>query len=174
MSKRYNIPDKIHMANVYRDGNKLVGLADEITLPDFESMTETMSGFGMLGEIESPTPGFFSAMELEIPFRTLADDMFDMYNPNVSVSLTIRAAQQVNDDSGNVNYEGLRVVVRGRPKGLTGGSVKQGSPTGSSIKLELSYIYIEYNSEPIIELDKFNSVFKVRGEDVLKKARSLA
>lgn len=33
----YNIPSKINSFNVYKDGTKLVGISDEVTLPDFES-----------------------------------------------------------------------------------------------------------------------------------------
>ena len=35
---------KINAYNVYRDSKKLVGLSDEVTLPDFEGLTETISG----------------------------------------------------------------------------------------------------------------------------------
>ena len=39
----YNIPSKINSFNVYKDGTKLVGISDEVTLPDFEALTETRS-----------------------------------------------------------------------------------------------------------------------------------
>lgn len=51
----YNIPSKINSFNVYKDGTKLVGISDEVTLPDFESLTETLSGPGILGEVDDPT-----------------------------------------------------------------------------------------------------------------------
>ena len=53
----YNIPSKINSFNVYKDGTKLVGISDEVTLPDFESLTETLSGPGILGEVDDPTLG---------------------------------------------------------------------------------------------------------------------
>jgi len=57
-------------------------------------------------------------------------------------------------------------------KPLTGGKVKQGSGTGSSIKVEILYILIEVNKKKKFELDKLNFVFKVNGTDLLKKVRS--
>ena len=71
---------KINAYNVYNAGTKLVGLSDEVTLPDFESLTETLSGPGFLGEIDEPLLGHFGASELEIPFRTLNEDMFGLLN----------------------------------------------------------------------------------------------
>ena len=44
MSK--NIPTKINNYNVYNEGEKLLGVGDELTLPDFEATSETVSGAG--------------------------------------------------------------------------------------------------------------------------------
>ena len=46
-------------------------MGDEVTLPSFEASSETVSGAGVLGEFDDPTVGYFSNMELEIPFRVL-------------------------------------------------------------------------------------------------------
>ena len=39
-----NIPSKINSYNVYNDAERLIGVGDEVTLPDFEAMAETISG----------------------------------------------------------------------------------------------------------------------------------
>lgn len=44
-----SIPEKINNYNIYMDG-RLMGCSGEVTLPDFEAMTETISGPGLLGE----------------------------------------------------------------------------------------------------------------------------
>ena len=65
------IPTKINRYNVYNKGNRLLGVGEEMTLPDFEPSSETVTGAGILGEIDDPTVGYFSNQELEIPFRLL-------------------------------------------------------------------------------------------------------
>ena len=45
-----NIPEIINDFNVYKSGSKLIGVSDEVTLPDFEARTETISGGGIAGE----------------------------------------------------------------------------------------------------------------------------
>lgn len=54
------IPTKINKYNVYNSGQRLLGTGDEMSLPDFESASETISGAGVLGEIEDPTVGYFT------------------------------------------------------------------------------------------------------------------
>lgn len=89
MSK--NIPTKINNYNVYNEGEKLLGVGDELTLPDFEATSETVSGAGILGEIDDPTIGHFGNMQLEIPFRTLDKEATNMMDQTRAVQLTIRA-----------------------------------------------------------------------------------
>lgn len=170
----YNIPSKINSFNVYNDGTKLVGISDETTLPDFESITETLSGPGILGEVDDPTLGHFSSMEMEIPFRTMDKDMFALVNDSFSVNLTLRGSiQYIANETGATVFKPMRVVVRGKNKSITGGKVKQGSGTASSIKLEVLYILIEIDSVVEIELDKLNFVYKVHGKDLLEKVREM-
>lgn len=107
------IPGVINNFNLYNNGTALVGLTGEISLPDFEGMTETLSGPGILGEIEEVIIGQFGSMELEIPFRILDEDAFKLMSPATSLNLTLRASEQFTVKStGGIDYKGMRVVVR--------------------------------------------------------------
>lgn len=170
----YNIPSKINSFNVYKDGMRLIGISDEVTLPDFESLTETLSGPGILGEVDDPTLGHFSSMEMEIPFRTMDSDLFILSDDISSVMVTLRGSIQCTvNETGATTLKQMRVVVRGKNKGITGGKAKQGSGTSSSIKLEILYILIEIDSVTEIELDKLNFIYKVHGKDLLEKVREM-
>jgi len=163
---------KVNAYNVYLDGNKLVGISDEVTLPDFEALTETLSGAGILGEIDEPLLGHFKASEMEIPFRTLNEHMFRLASMSKALNLTLRASTQTID-TGNINTGAMpsRIVIKGKNKAITGGKLKQGEGTGSSIKVEITYILIEVNGAKKFELDKLNFVYKVNGVDLLKAIR---
>lgn len=167
------IPGVINNFNLYYQGTALVGLTGEISLPDFEGMTETLSGPGILGEIEEVIIGAFSSMELEVPFRILDEDAFKLMSPVETLDLTLRASEQFTVKStGNIDYKGMRVVVRGRQKKLTGGTVKQGGAMDASVTVEVAYIMIELDGQKRIELDKLNNVYKVNDKDLLAKVRS--
>ena len=163
---------KVNAYNVYLDGNKLVGISDEVTLPDFEALTETLSGAGILGEIDEPLLGHFKASEIEIPFRTLEEHMFRLASMSKALNLTLRASTQTID-TGNINTGAMpsRIVIKGKNKAITGGKLKQGEGTGSSIKVEITYILIEVDGVKMFELDKLNFVYKVKGVDLLAAIR---
>ena len=167
------VTTKINAYNVYLNGTKLIGVSDEVTLPDFEALTETLSGAGILGEIDEPLLGHFGASEIEIPFRTMNNDMFRMAVMASALNLTLRmSTQMIWPASLRTDFLPSRIVIKGKNKTLSGGKVKQGSGTGSSLKVEILYIKIEVNQQPKFELDKVNFVYKVNGVDQLAKVRA--
>lgn len=167
------IPTKINRYNVYNSGNRLLGMGDELTLPSFEASTETVSGAGILGEIDDPTVGYFSNQEMEIPFRILDSEATDMLDMTKAVQLEIRGAAQTTNSEGDIEYQGVRVVVRGRSNKFTPGKLKAGNPMDTSITLSILYILIELDGASVLELDKLNEVFKINGNDILAKVKEL-
>lgn len=167
------IPTKINKYNVYNAGNRLLGMGDELSLPEFESASETLSGAGILGEIDDPTPGYFANQEMEIPFRILDREAVNMLDMTKAIQLEIRGAQQTTDSEGDIEFRSMRVSVRGRSKKFAPGKVKAGSPMETSIILTILYIKIELEGKPILELDKINEVFKINGNDILKKVKEM-
>lgn len=166
------IPEKVVNFNVYSHTEKLVGVSGEITLPDFEAMTETVSGAGIAGEYESPTPGHYGSQEIEIPFRTISDSSFNLMK-NAGKPIVLRAAQQSYDVAqGKTSTRPLKITVRGIPKGLTLGNLGVGTPTETTNKLEVLYIKIEESGKVLLEFDKLNFVFIVNGEDLLADVRN--
>lgn len=173
MATSKTIPTKINRYNVYADGSRLLGIGDEMTLPDFESSTETLSGAGILGEIDDPTVGYFTNQQLEVPWRLLDPEAAAMMDMTKAVKLEIRGAAQRLNAEGDIEFSQVRVVVRGRATSLTGGKLKTASAMDSGVKLSLIYILIEVDGEPVLELDKINEVFKVLGVDVLAKIKEM-
>ncbi len=167
------IPTKINRYNVYNRGNRLLGMGDELTLPSFEASTETVSGAGILGEIDDPTVGYFGNQEMEIPFRILDNEATDMLDMTKAVQLEIRGAAQTTNSEGDIEYQGVRVVVRGRSNKFTTGKLKAGNPMDTSITLSILYILIELDGVSVLELDKLNEVFKINGNDILAKVKEL-
>lgn len=167
------IPEKINDFNVYDDGDKLLGISDEVTLPEINELTSEISGPGLLGPIDSPTVGKFENMEMEVPFRTLYKSAFQLMKTLSSVHLTLRGAVQVSDGEGNVYFKGMRIVVRGKKKSLVPGKFKQGEGTGASVKFSLTYLMIELDGRQELEIDKLNSIYRVGGIDMLAAIRAM-
>ncbi len=64
------IPERLINFTVYGEGNRIIGVADA-KLPSIEMMTETVSGAGIAGELESGTLGHFKPMTVSLKWRTL-------------------------------------------------------------------------------------------------------
>ena len=67
----------------------------------------------------------------------------------------------------------MRVVMSGRPKTFAIGTVKQREGMDSKIVPELTRIIVELDGKERVALDKFNSVYRVNGVDILAKTRQL-
>jgi len=168
-----NIPEVINNFNAYNNGNILIGVTGQVTLPSFDAITEEISGAGILGSYETGIPGFYSSMVQEVPFRILDTDIFSIMNPSAPVDLTFRASEQHTVKStGALDYKQMRIVERGRLKSFTPGTLELGKQMGASVTLELLYILIEINGKTKLEYDKLNTVFTVNGKDLLKKVRA--
>ena len=170
----YMIPEKINLFNAYTLGNKLIGITGEVPLPNFEAMTETLSGAGILGEIDSPAVGHFGDQELQIPFRTLWETMFALWKALANSELTLRGGIQCLTDTGNVEFVPMRIVCKGRAKNTELGKLEQTKGMESTLTLGLTYILVEINGVVEVELDKLNSIFKLHGEDIMAKVREMA
>lgn len=164
------IPEVINNYNVYGGASeeKLIGISGEITLPSFDMTTHTMTGAGILGEIENPVVGQFKSTDIEIPFRMICDQAFSLMRTDQPMNLTIRGSQQYTDaESGATSFTQVRVVIRGKCKGFEGGKMKIAEETDTKVKAELWYILIEVGGKTLLELDKLNSVYVVDGVDML-------
>ncbi|WP_163538305.1 phage major tail tube protein [Gracilibacillus sp. YIM 98692] len=167
------IPEKVINYNVYDDTDKLVGITSEVTLPNFEAMTETMSGAGIAGEYESATPGHFASQTIEIPFKTITDQSFSLLK-NRGRSLVLRAAQQSYDMSeGRTQSRPLKITLRGQPKGVNLGTMSVGGMTETTNSLEILYVKIELDGRTLLEYDKLNFVYIIDGEDILGNIRNM-
>lgn len=166
------IPTVTNTFNVYDEGNMLVGLSEEIELPDFAAITEEMSGSGILGKIQESVMGHFDSQEMKIPFHNLDNDIFSYADPTKVIVLNLRASQQqLNRKDASAPYRGIRIAVRGKMKSFSPGVLKQGGRMGSSLTLELLYILIEIDGKTQLELDKLNQVYRVGGKDIMEEMR---
>lgn len=167
------IPEKVTNYNVYEGGtNKLVGITGDVTLPSLQAISETISGAGIAGEYESPTPGHFSSISMDIPFRVLYDSSFTLMVPGGRI-IVLRASQQSYDMAGGqIQNRALKITIKGLPKGIDLGTLTVGKATGTKNTLEVVYIKIEENGKVLLELDKINFIYIVNSVDVLAKVRS--
>lgn len=165
-----NVPEKLINFRVYQGGDDLIGIAD-VTLPSLESMTETVKGAGIAGEIDSPVLGHYSSMEIELNWRTLEKLNVRLASPT-GVQLDLRGAQQVYDSSASAYVvRPVKVVVAGVPKTTELGKLDVGTTSDTKNTIEVNYIKITVGGETVLELDKYNYICNVDGTDYLADVR---
>lgn len=166
------IPARLNNFNIYGRGNKALGVAT-VTLPSLEAMSDTLTGAGLLGEIDLPTLGHFGSTEVEMEWNTISSEAA-AFSPGVNEDLTFRGAMQLADGAtGQIDHVGVRVVVRGIGKNWDLGSAEVGAATGTTTTIEALYIKIVIDGKDVLELDKLNNVYKVNGKDLMAKINSL-
>lgn len=167
----YKIPTVLNNFNTYGNGRKYVGVASEISLPSFENMTETIDGAGIGGEIEEAIEGAFGSLETETTFQNISKEYFDFITQTGNI--TYRGSMQVLNTATQTNdYEGLVITTRGKVKSFELGSLKKGGKGEPKVVREITYIKITIGGTNVLELDKFNMIWKLNGTDLLQKVRS--
>ena len=165
------IPEKLINFRVYQDGDDLLGVSD-VTLPKLEAVTETVKGAGIAGEIDSPTIGHFGSMELELNWRSLAKRNIVLAKPT-GVNLDLRGAVQENDNAtGTLKSESVKIVVRGMTKNTDLGKLEMGATTDTKNTIEATYIKIDVDGSTVLEIDKYNYICRIDGEDHLSDVRT--
>jgi hypothetical protein len=167
----FKIPTVLNNFNTYGSGHKYVGVSSEVTLPSFEYLTETIDGAGIAGEIEEAIEGAFGSLETETTFQNISQEYFDYITQTGQI--TYRGSMQVLNTASQTNdYESIVVVTKGKVKSFDLGTLKKGGKGEPKVVREITYCKITIGGSAVLELDKYNMVWKLNGVDKLQKVRS--
>ena len=166
------IPDKLINAKIYLDGqSELLGVGDA-ELPALEYITESISGLGLAGEMESPVIGHFKSMPFKFKFHTLNASALVLLKPETH-HLEIRASiQELDGGTGKLVPVACKVLLHGLPKKVGLGKLEPGKKMDSEVELECTYMKIWLGGTEAIEIDKLNFVARVNGHSMLGEVRS--
>jgi uncharacterized protein len=164
------VPERLINFRAYLEGNNLIGVAD-VELPTIELMSDTVSGAGIAGEVESPLIGHVASMTTKINFRTVTEKAMSLAAPKAH-AIEFRGSQQIHD-AGAGTYETVpvRVAMRAIPKNIELGKLEVGATTESGNEFEVTYLKIVVNNVDRIEIDKYNFKYVVDGVDYLARVR---
>lgn len=164
------IQDKNINYEVFAGGVRKLGTA-EVALPTVEPMTSTLSGAGIGGEIEMPTPGMTSSMELELTWRTVNERNTAMLKMGAQ-DLELRNANEVYDaGTGLIKAQAVKINIRGLVKSSDLGSLKPADHTDTKTTFEVIYLKITIDGKRYVEIDKLNYIHYVDGTDYLADVR---
>ena len=165
------IPEIINAYNVYLKG-KRIGADADVELPELESLTETISPSGVLGEFDAPAMGHFGSITTKVKFAILSDDYFAMLDTTKALELTIRAnGQYTNKETYDVENYNIKIIVRGHVKNSNLGSLEKGKKGEPELEIETLYLKVDIDGTTELELDKLNFKYVLHGKDMLADIR---
>lgn len=165
------IPERLSNFRVYNDNNDCIGIAS-VELPSLEYLSDTVSGAGIAGEVDSPIVGHFGSMETTFTWRTI-DPKAIKLGEQKSHTLDLRGAQQIHDaGNGTYSQQAVRATLKVIPKSLSLGSFEPNSTTDTESVFEVTYIKLYIGGKEVMEIDKYNYICKFGDKDVLSEVRS--
>lgn len=165
------IPAVLTNAKVYKDGVDQLGVAT-VDAPDFECLTESITGLGIAGEMDVPVAGHFKSMALKIKWNTVTDKAVELLQP-VGHHIEIRGnIQQLDAGSGKFVNKAVKIVAKSMPKKIGIGKFEAGKKMEPETELELYYYKLWIGGRELVELDKLNFIFVLNGVDQLAEVRA--
>ena len=155
---------------VYEASVEYVGMA-QAPLPDLTALTQSISGAGIAGNVESVILGHFDAMTLGLNFRTVTDQSVKLSEPRRH-TIDLRVAQQDEDVvAGKVVVRAVKHILVVIPKSDKGGSVAPAAPSNGSGEYAVRYWATYIDGKKVREVDQLNFICYVNGTDYLADVR---
>ena len=165
------IPEKLINFRAYKNGTQYMGIAN-VDLPSMQSMTTSIKGSGISGEIDSVVPGHFQSMQAKIQFRTVTTDGIALLAP-IAHEIDFRGSLDTYDSAeGKHVVTPLKVWIKGKPKTVPLGKLEPGATMDNDIELEVLALGVWINGNEVIYIDKLNYICRVEGTDYLADARA--
>lgn len=144
-----------------------------ITLPDIERQSDSISGAGILGEIDYPSSTQVATMVCEVTARANSP-IFDRLLKHDILKLEVVWVQETLDpasaSTGMVTY---KAQLEGKVKKVTGGKAEKNAQSEGGFTLNV-WRYVKHeDGKKVLAIDQMSSVFEVDGVDMAGKVKQL-
>lgn len=161
----------IDNANVYMNGNNLLGRPEEFNLPEITTKTAEYVGLGMYGTVEVPVG--VEKLEGSATWNSFYPDVFNrFYNPMKTNQLLVRANLKTVTDAGVAKEEALVTLLTVMWKKVPAGGFKPQEATKFGTDYAAYSIVQKLGGKEILALDPVNNIYRVNGEDILAQFRA--
>ena len=167
-----NIPEKILQIRVLEGSSELGGIVD-MTLPNFESQAEEITGAGIDGSFESVSVGGYNNLALVLKHRVVPSIASRRHMTPGAKDLTIYMAKQIyNSESGDNEIQKIEIQAKGIQKVINAGTSGPNTKQDADQTFNLLSYKETIDGTVTIEYDKFNQICIIDGTDVLADVRS--
>jgi len=163
--------NRLTNANIYMDGNNLLGRAEEIQLPQIKHKMADHKALGMVGSAE-----FFAGidkLESKIKWNALYPEVLKKAaNPFKAVQIQARASLETYNSMGKLAEVPAIAYLTGTFKEFPLGNLKPGDNAEYETTMSVNYAKLIVAGEEIFEIDILENIYKVDGIDILTVYRA--
>ncbi|OIP06946.1 MAG: phage major tail tube protein [Betaproteobacteria bacterium CG2_30_59_46] len=161
----------LNNANIYIDGNSLLGRAEEFKLPTVKFKMAEHKAVGMVGAIKLPSG--FEALEGEIKWNSFYPEVWaKLLDPYTAVQLQARGSLETYNSQGRQAQVPYVVFLTCSFYEVPAGDFKQNDKAEFQSKFFASYIKQVVDGKDVLELDTMANIYKVNGVDKLDLYRT--
>ena len=160
----------IYNANVYIDGNNLLGKAAEITAPEIEFTMDEVTGLGLFGTIKLPSG--MEALEAEMTWNSFYPEVAARSrNPVKSAQLMSRSNLQTFDAAGLEKEVPMVTTMTGTFGKDSLGGFKPKEKAEFSSTFQVNEVRQVADGRELFYYNAFTTTLRVDGQDVLSQLR---
>lgn len=157
---------RITNANVYVDGNSLLGKVDECKLPDIKVVMSEHKALGLQGKLEFPTG--IDKLEATFKWNSLYSDVLTkVANPYKAVEVQLRGSLETYGNSGRIAEVPVVAYMTGVFNKFPLGGYKQHDNVELETTMAVTFCKLEIDGKPVIEFDALANIYKASGVDLL-------
>jgi P2 family phage contractile tail tube protein len=164
--------NRLTNANVYLDGNSLLGKVEECKLPDVTMTMTEHKALGMVGKVEFPSG--IDKMEATFKWNSFYPDVLrKMGDPYTAREFQVRGSLETYGNSGRTNQVAAVVYLTGTAKKFPLGGFKQNDNIEAETAVAVTYVKMEIDGQLVLEFDALANIFKTGETDLLSVYRQL-
>ncbi len=164
--------NRLTNANIYVEGNSMLGKAEEITLPMIKAKYSDVKVLGLQSDIELPSG--FEKMSGKVKWNAVYQDVLGTFGlPYKTKQMQVRASLETYDSSGRTKEVSVVAFLTVRFKDILPGlGIKSGDNPEQESEFSATYYRLEIDGQRVIELDAMTNVFFLANEDQMVNYRN--
>jgi uncharacterized protein len=163
--------NKVSNCNIYMDGANLLGVAEEVDLPDVKHTFAEHNVLGMIGVAE-----FWSGiekMEMRIKWKSYDERvLFKNADPFTPVKLMVKFSKELYGAQGREDEVPCTCFISAAYKDFPGGKFKPKDITTLETNLAIYYMRLEVDGIVVLEVDITSNIMTIDGDDLLANYRA--
>lgn len=164
------VPERGYNFKVYLDGTDMLGIA-EANFPSLEFGTTEIKGGGIAGSLDVPNVGQLNSMTVSLTWRVVQKQVTKLANPNVLNIEMFEDTENYDAGAGKIKHGSIYAFMKARTKKIDLGKLVVGDVMDTQTEHEVYYLKLEIDGVEVLEIDKYNYIYKVHGVDYMAEVR---